>query len=491
MRVKIDELQTTSKKDFKGRNSYMKNTDPLRIHMLINYSNNDELLDLKNGHSQSNISFEPCTRGYECDLSGKRPQPREYGGGGDDDGGGGGGGDGPKKTEIIKATKKTYDGADDGDCSNRQSGGHMARGDRRSEREQARMNKEQEEYGNFEWGGTGSEAKLGFLCPDDNSVSIQETKKNGIDPTLHGWQKKGLDVLSKSSDSDCTNIDGKETYMLSARMGSTMATLQHLNEGAFLAVKIHKAINRQAQAFACLLSSAFDTFTAIPFTEVYTDNIYFVGRGFRKGRFDKYALMSKLYSCASLREEAFNYACEKLESEYCNSDRQHLKRFKEHLSWCGDKVYAERFKHDILMCQVYIEGTLDGRIRKRLPWISGRAAKLLNKKVFKRIPSSVRNQNTQTLMCILKSPVGALLKPLFKPTFDPEIQIHATPISDQVICLSKQSAADSARLCSQVCPYRVSQCSEIPPYQCLDIILSLTESFEQRLKTLEDSLSVL
>lgn len=268
--------------------------------------------------------------------------------------------------------------------------------------------------------------------------------------------------------------------MLSARMGSTMATLNHLNEGAFLAVKIHKAIQPQAQAFACLLSSCFSHFTAIPFTEVYTDNIHFVGRGFCKKRFLKYKLMSKLQSCMSLREDAFQSACESLANEYNDSDRRQLERFKKHLAWCGDKVYAERFKHDILMCQVYLEGTLDGRIKPRLPWISKKSARLLNRKVFYHVPSEVRNRNVQILRSILESPAGVLLKPLFSPTCDPEIPLPCVTVNDQMQCLVASSGRLSAQMGLGTQERRENE-------KNISFIISLTESIDRRLRALEDS----
>ena len=359
------------------------------------------------------------------------------------------------------------------------------------------MERDQMRYGDFDWGG-GMSAHFDTpqknmepysvsgnseLRPTSGFFSIQNEKKDLHNHVLKGWQDKGLDVLGKYSDNDCNNIDGKEIYMLSARMGSTMATLSRLNENAFLAVKIHKAILPQSQAFACLLSSSFEDFTAIPFTEVYTDNIYFVGRNFKKNRFQKYKLISKLHSCTCLKEDAFQDACEKLANEYNGADRRQLHRFKTHLALCGDKVYAERFKHDILMCQVYIEGTLDGRIRKRMPWISQKAANLLNRKVFKRISPSVRDQNIQTLMCILKSPVGAQLRPLFSPTCDPEIPLSGVTVQDQMRCLVTHTKGLSSQMGSTTLALINSEGEKT-----LTLIIEVAESLDRRLRALEDSL---
>jgi len=261
-----------------------------------------------------------------------------------------------------------------------------------------------------------------------------------------------------------------------------MATLQHLKDGAFLAVKIHKAIQPQAQAFACLLSSCFKRFTAIPFTDVFTDNIQFVGRGFSSQRMRKYATIEKLRRCMCLREDVFQAVCEELAGEYGDSDHHQYECFRRHLAWCGDKVYAERFKHDILMCQVYIEGTMQGRIKKRLPWISAKSASLLNHKVFGRIPSDVRDQNMQTLISILRSPVGGMLRPLFDPTCDPEIPMPGVTIHDQMRCLVTRGATLSAAATAH------DMTAHDMTAHDMDFFISLAESLERRLRALEEDL---
>jgi hypothetical protein len=42
----------------------------------------------------------------------------------------------------------------------------------------------------------------------------------------------------------------------------------------------------------------------------------------------------------SLREDTFQTAYETLAGEYDEDDRHQLEKFRKHLAWCGDKVYA-------------------------------------------------------------------------------------------------------------------------------------------------------
>ncbi len=460
------------KYDKAHRNPFLKDKkklDPIEVHAIVNFSKDKMILNLNRNNNSKHLFFNPCNQGNDHDVGVSAN---------------------PTVAAVNTNPTDKAGGGIDGDCPNRQKGGggdrsHITKGkNRQSEADLDRQEKEREMYGNYEWGSTNNTSAqfLGFSKPDLHQsnpfINVLNDSTKGI-VLSHGWQEKGLDILRESPIGDCINEDGKEIYMLSSRMGSTMATLQHLNDGAFLAVKIHKAIQPQAQAFACLLSSCFQRFTAIPFTEVYTDNIQFVGHGFSSQRLQKYALLDKLRDCMCLREDVFQVMCEKLACEYDDYDRHQLECFRKHLAWCCDKVYAERFKHDILMCQVYIEGTLDGRIKARLPWISKQSAKLLNSKVFHRVSAEVRNQNMQIIRSILKSPAGALLKPLFSPTCNPEIPLPCVTIQDQMQCLVTSSGRLSSQMGSNVSGFLDNE-------KNLIFIISLAESLDRRLHALED-----
>ena len=468
----------------------IKKLDPIEVHMVTNYrkipKNEDQtrspLLDLKGGRTPTWVCFEPCTLGKATDVA-LAVQPDQV------------------NVPAGKPESKAEGGGGvDNDCPNRQRHKqHVGRGDQRSEAQQERAYRDLVMFDNDDEWGSRSGTRSCFLnltkgsgpVHDGKKVTRAETGENGPVPSRHTWQQEGLDLIGpQSRDNETVNEDGKEIYMLSARVGSTMATLSHLSDGAFLLVKIHKALQPQAQAFASLLSSCFESFTAVPFTEVYTDHIQFVGRKFRKQRLRKYGLMSKLNHCMCLREDAFEAACEALAGEYDENDRAQLKEFRKHLAWCGDKVYAERFKHDILMCQVYLEGTLDGRIKKRIPWISQKAANLLNRKVFKRIPHEVRKQNIQTVMCILRGPFGPQLRPLFSPNCNPEIPLPCSTVGDQLRCIAShpvtltlEKAFAQGRETDALSAGDVWKDSED-----LNFFISLLESIDCRLKVFEGSL---